>query len=929
MSGTVPAPTDFEQRRLSRLRLLNVLDTPPEPVFDALVRIAASICGTPIALVSLIDTDRQWFKANLGLEGTPETPRAVAFCDHTIRGDEVMEIGDATTDARFRENPLVTGDPNIRFYAGAPIVMPTGERVGSLCVIDREPRELSPSQRRNLADLAVVVQWALTRRERNHDLTVVELLSSVLENIPCGVAVFDAGLRLTAHNRQFPQLLDFPESLFSSSEPRFEDFIRYNAQRGEFGPGDVDTIVGDIVKWARDPAPHHTQRTRPGGATLEIRGAPMPGGGFVNTYIDVSPAKAAELALRESEERQARALDASRLALWDLHVASGKLYLSANWSEMLGGAKESMVTTLQALMARVPPEEQELVSQAFGAVLKGTRDTYSVEHRVTRDDGSTWWIRSEGKVTQRDAQGRALQMTGTNQDISARKAIDAELEQARLAAEEANRAKTDFLHNVSHEIRTPLNGVIGMTRMLLSENLTPRQRQYAELANTSASSLLGLINDLLDLGKIEAGKLELEEVSFDLHALLGEVGQLYRLSAREKDLAFSLDIAPGVPAQVTGDSGRLRQILNNFLSNALKFTAAGGVALGVARAGSGAMLRFTVSDTGVGIPAAVQHKLFDRFTQADTSTTRKYGGTGLGLAIVKRLCEQMGGSVRLDSSEGRGSTFTCDLPLAAAAAAQSLPAAARPLEPPTGRALRILLAEDNPTNQLVAQGMLALAGYHDVTTVEDGQQAVAAVERGGIDIVFMDCRMPRLDGYEATTRLREAGHTLPIIALTANATADERERCLAHGMNDFLSKPIDEAKLADAIARWASGTPVAAPTPSPEAPASRAPFSRAAALEQLSGDEELLAVVLASFRQHGPALLTKASEALAAQDAKALHRHLHSLKGSAGTLGAKSLADLAKALEALAADGRMNDVQARLGELESALADFLGAAASW
>ncbi|MES3001111.1 MAG: response regulator [Pseudomonadota bacterium] len=246
------------------------------------------------------------------------------------------------------------------------------------------------------------------------------------------------------------------------------------------------------------------------------------------------------------------------------------------------------------------------------------------------------------------------------------------------------------------------------------------------------------------------------------------------------------------------------------------------------------------------------------------------------------------------------------------------------------RAIRILLAEDDATNQLVAQGMLSLAGYTDVTTVPDGAQAVLAAGSGDFDIVLMDCQMPRLDGYEATQRLRAEGHTFPIVALTANATQAERERCMACGMNDFLSKPIDEVRLAEAIARWTGGAPAPATTPDQATtPQPAQAFSREAALDQLSGDEELLAAVLASFREHGPGLLRSAHADLAAGDAVELRRHLHSLAGSAGTLGATALRTLAREMETLAENGRVGEVRTRLPEIEGVMSRFLEEARNW
>ncbi|MDB5856337.1 MAG: Hybrid sensor histidine kinase/response regulator, partial [Ramlibacter sp.] len=542
----------------------------------------------------------------------------------------------------------------------------------------------------------------------------------------------------------------------------------------------------------------------------------------------------------------------------------------------------------------------------------------------------------DGRVVQRKSHrielGGSYGRVWTFRDVSAQRAADQELHAAKEAAEAANRAKSDFLDNISHEIRTPLNGMLGLTRLLLAEELSTQQRRYVQLADASAASLLELIDDLLDLGKIEAGRMELEHAPFRLDELLLQLRDLYRLRAQEKGLRFELEIADGVPTSVSGDAGRLRQILNNLLSNAFKFTEQGEFGLIVGRpAGSVGpdLIRFTVYDTGIGIPYDVQKRLFTRFTQAEHSTARKYGGTGLGLAIVKQLSEQMGGSVLLQSEPGRGASFRCELPLRAAD--EPVPSASPAPQRAAGalRATRILVAEDNPTNQVVVRGLLAQAGYRDITVVGDGQQALAAALAGDYDLVLMDCRMPVLDGYGATLQLRARGFTAPIVALTANAASGERERCLAHGMNDYLSKPIDPARLAQVLAEWTvAAVPAATPASTP-APAAPAGAGREQALERLGGDAELLTVALASFRQHAPKVLQSARDAFAAGSQADLHRHLHSLSGSSAMVGAEDMHRLAQALEAEAQAGRLEEAGRGLDELAARCAAFASESAGW
>ncbi|MBI5277207.1 MAG: PAS-domain containing protein [Burkholderiales bacterium] len=1020
-----------EKRRLARLRALAVLDTGPEPLFDALVQAAAQICGTPIALISLVDEDRQWFKANLGLEGTAQTGRSVAFCDHAIREPSaVMEVDDAAADPRFQANPLVTGAPFIRFYAGAPITLPTGETIGTVCVIDHRPRRLSESQATTLASLANAAAAALAMRERLYDLTVVgdenrfpavghatalgifqasedglvfhtngrfaelfglpladalgtawlarvhpgdrervsaawakaverqlpfdqefrvvpqagtelelrmqsrpatwgeplrsghtgvaaditprkrmerelrkvnAVLRAVVDELPCGLSVFDADLNLVLHNRKFRTLLGFPDSLFPASGTRFEDLIRFNAQRGEYGQGDPEAAVRTIVERARNPGDHAMRRERPDGTVLEVRGAPMPAGGFVTVYIDLTEQEAARRALNESEERQKRALDATGLVLWEFDGDTGNVSLSENWSQLMGLPRAVTVMTAEALLASVPAEHRQGLQDAFVSTLRGEAGSYATEHPVVTPDGRTLWILSTGQVTHRAGDGRVLRITGTNRDITQRKAMEDGVRAAKEAAEKASRAKSDFLSTVSHEIRTPLNGVLGMLELVRNSRLEPEDRHRLDVAESSARQLLDLINDLLDIGKIEAGQVELESLPTNLPDLVDELSMAYGPRSRAKGLQFAASLAPGVPRVVLCDPVRLRQVLGNLLANALKFTERGQVLLRIEDAPQPGVLAFTVQDTGIGISEEGVARLFKRFSQADSSTTRKYGGTGLGLSIVRQLCELMGGSVTVRSMEGLGSAFTCLLPLPESGEEATSAALAETL-PPLPQGLRILVAEDNPVNREVVRGMLKAIGLDDVTMAEDGDVARRMALEQRFDVILMDCLMPVMDGYEATRALRSASYQRPIVALTANASTAERDKCFAAGMDHFVTKPVSGAALAEALLAAVSGRGNgnghgASPRPiETTAPASRL-FDRRDLERRMGGHQKMVEKAMQSFCTHIPALAGKVRASVADGDLQAAHLHLHSLRGSCAMLDAKAVAGLAGQLE--------------------------------
>ena len=393
-----------------------------------------------------------------------------------------------------------------------------------------------------------------------------------------------------------------------------------------------------------------------------------------------------------------------------------------------------------------------------------------------------------------------------------------DLEDSRIAAEAAARAKAAFLANMSHEIRTPMNGVLGVLDLLAHDELHPDQQALVDTAQRSARSLLTVINDVLDFSKVEAGKLTLDALDFDPSAVLRDVCRLLEPTAAEKGISLTVAISSEVPRAVRGDPARLRQILVNLVGNAVKFTSRGGVSVEMgARPGPDQRITLDcgVIDTGDGIPADKIGLLFRSFSQGDVSTTRRFGGTGLGLAISKQLCELMGGTIEVDSTVNRGSTFrftVCfDPAQEEAPAAKAYPTQAIETFPDDGRPIRVLLAEDNAVNQLVARRMLEGLGAA-VDVVEDGRQAADAVARERYDLVFMDQHMPVMDGVEATAEIRRAeagGRRTVIIALTASAFPEDRVRCLESGMDDFLAKPVARAALAELLQRWGKRSPAA------------------------------------------------------------------------------------------------------------------------
>ena len=501
-----------------------------------------------------------------------------------------------------------------------------------------------------------------------------------------------------------------------------------------------------------------------------------------------------------------------------------------------------------------------------------------------------------------DDDGEVRYIFGIQHDVSAREQFARDAERARRAAERANAEKSDFLAFMSHEIRTPMNGVMGTISLLLDTTLDAEQHAYAETARRCGELLLATVNEMLDLSRIEAGHLAIEEEAFDLAAPVAEVLDLLAPAVAEKGIRLSASIDPLLPARVIGDARRLRQILLNLADNAVKFTAVGGVGIRVERAEAPGQVRFVVADTGIGMPPEVQARLFGRFAQAGPETARRYGGSGLGLMICKRLVGLMGGRIVLASSPGKGSTFSFEIPLRPIAESGRPPSTLLPkpamIKPPPGARGRILIAEDGEANQLVAAAILRKAGYA-VDLARDGEEALGAARTAAYDLVLMDVRMPRMDGLAATAAIRglegPAGR-VPIIAMTAAAMPNEVARCLEAGMDGHVAKPMDLTALLAAVSDILENRPrrsrAAVEEPNPAGP-TLIDHTTLQELRAAVGPGRLprLIGVFADETRARVARLT------ATDDVSVIEEEAHGLKSAAGTFGAAALRSIASSLE--------------------------------
>ena len=474
-------------------------------------------------------------------------------------------------------------------------------------------------------------------------------------------------------------------------------------------------------------------------------------------------------------------------------------FISDGMRDLVGVEPAAVMADPQAWLDRIHPDD---LPRALDSMRDSARtlQPWKIDARMIRNDGSIVWCHGTMHTSRRD--DGTVVWDGFMGDITERVTLEALLEAARDKAEAAARAKSEFLATMSHEIRTPMNGIIGFATLILETDLTPLQREHAETVRNAARGLLVILNDVLDYSKIEAGRVDLERVSFSPASVIDETVSIMAESARQKGVTLARAAAPDVPPWAVGDPHRLRQILLNLAGNALKFTERGKVDVRVAvRADDPRRLRFEVADTGIGIADEVRVRLFDRFTQGDSSVTRRFGGTGLGLAICKRLVELMGGAIGVDSTVGVGSTFWFEVPLVPAAPAADGSAADKTVLP--ARPLRILLVDDAEMNRRLAVFMLQAAG-HRVEAAADGAAAVDAAAREAFDVILMDVQMPGIDGYEATRRIRglPGGGSVPVIAMTANVMQEDVDRCFAAGMDAHLSKPIDKGELLKTVSHW-------------------------------------------------------------------------------------------------------------------------------
>jgi PAS domain S-box-containing protein len=765
-----------EIRRLQALLSYNVLDTPQEDEFNNLVNLVSLICNSPIALISMIDDRRQWYKAKTGID-QDEVPRTETLCQYTLQQEELLEIPDTRLDERSKDIPHVTAEGGIRYYAGVNLKASNGSKIGTVCVVDTKPKRLNEEQKQALRLIADQTMILLEARKKN------QRLGDQLEEI-INDKVKETKRKLLQKETEFNLLLKA---------------IKKSNGVVEFTPNGLIRSVNE------------------------------------------------------------------------------------NFLRIVGYTRQEIIGEYhEILLDGVQKEENE---KFWSSLQQGKFHSGRLKRK--HKDGSPVWIQATyNPIT--NEQNKVVKVVKITQDITAEIQAEKSLKRSKELAEMLNIQKDHFIANMSHEIRTPIHAILGFTDLLLELERDTPKKSYLESVRTAGDNLLYIINDILDLSKIEAGIIQLEKEPFDLLQLVKNVFSILHLKAHQKKLSFKYNIDPEVELNLIGDRNRITQILLNLLGNAIKFTSSGSVTLDITPLkykNKKTTIRFKVTDTGIGIPKDKIEFIFDRFSQAEEDTSRKYGGTGLGLNISRHLIEKQGGEVRVESLVGEGSAFYFFLPFEIGGSAATTVLPEQVAIPEKRKNANILLCEDNELNQRLIRAILTPQGY-TIDLAENGEKGVAFLKEKEYDLILMDIQMPIMDGYEATRIIRqEMQSSVPIIALTANFLISEKEKCKKLGMNDYLSKPFTKedilAKIAGNVETREEGH---------EKKEEREPEGQHLNMESLNeltgGDTEFRNEMILLFIQQAEKMSKEIEDYAKAGNLTGINATAHALKTSFGVIGA-------------------------------------------
>jgi PAS domain S-box-containing protein len=1000
-------PHNAEQQRLSALRRYDVLDTLPEEEYDNIALLASEICQAPIAFISFIDEFRQWFKSKVGID-TTETDRNTSFCNHTIEGNALFEVTNPLSDPRFAQNQFVTGAPNLRYYAGAPIINKEGYKLGTLCVAHSRAHQLSDGQKRSLRILADSVMSVL---ELRHQAREAEFFKNALDEI-AAVCVVDSNDSYEYANEKFCKIIGLGN----------EDLIGKNYR--EIAAADL--CEKDRVNIAQEAAKGIVFRGKI--KNKNRKGDVTWSNATVIPYFNSRKEREKLFSLRidvtsevQMLEKLEQAEKLAKIGSWQLNAVDSTRHWSKGMYAIMGFDENDEIPNTPSLFNFIVPEDKVRVEASLNAVITGQQAPETSEIRIITHDNKVKCVLINCTVTT-NGNGEVVMLSGTLQDITERKETEAKYkslveetsqmtyitdvdgrytyasprlkkvigyddediigkqfsfiydeawrrktikfyiaqltdrkeettyilpiktrdgakiwlqqiatlikendeitgfrcvlhditermnteeamrEAARLATE-AKEMQQSFLGKMSHEIRTPMNGVVGMVNLLQNTALNDRQKIYVESIRESAVGLLRIINDILDVSKIEAGKMTFEETDFDLPKLINGIILNLKPAADEKKLLLASYIDSKIPVSLIADPFRLNQVLLNLVGNALKFTEKGSIVISVNLLEvnkENITLQFQVADTGIGIPQNKLDSIFESFAQADSFTTRKYGGTGLGLTIARQLIEQQEGSIDVESIIGRGTTFsfTYHCRVHAAGNANAIDSVGAQTEYlPRLDGFNILLVEDNVINQMVAQHTIESWGA-GITIANRGHKAIDLLKANKYDLVLMDIQMPELNGIQTTRIIRQdLGISIPIIAMTASAMKGEKEQCLSSGMNDYFSKPFEHSELNTMLHRH-----LAARDKNMEKL-----FDLDTFLMLIGNDTDFAKQLVRMFAKNTPGVLQQIKVKCYEKKYDQLYSDVHNLKGTIGFFGKHELDDLLAGIESDLTTGNYSD----------------------
>jgi PAS domain S-box-containing protein len=978
-------------------------------------------------------TDNTRFSLGVGLPG------------RILASGKPAWVMDVTTDPNF-PHAKQAQDIGVRAGFGFPLMI-SAEVLGVLEFFSAEPIEPDEELLETMAHVGTQLGRVIERKRAEEEIRVK---TSALENAAEGIARLDTEGKYVSVNQAYAGIIGYtPEEMIGMEWPvtvHVEDRERLQVTYQRML--DEDKVEVEARGVRKDGSIFHKLLVM-----VAIYNQQQEYAGHFCFMKDITARKRAEKELKNSEMQLAEAQHIAHVGSWEWDVLADEVHWSDELHRIFGVQPQEFGATYEAYLTFIHPDDRKLVESGVEKALQG-KVFPSFENRIIRPDGTVRVLQANGRVLADEA-GHVVKIVGTAHDITERKRMEIDLEQARDVALESSRLKSEFLANMSHEIRTPLNGVMGMLALLIATGLSKHQLELADASRSSAESLLAIINDILDFSKIEAGRLEIESIPFDLRAVVEEVVSIVALRAEEKGLDLIVRFSPSTPRYVVGDPGRIRQCLLNLLSNAIKFTQRGHVFLEVQaeeRQGNQASFQFSVSDTGIGVPSDQLDHIFGRFTQIDASTTRKFGGTGLGLAITKKLVEILGGTSGVSSETGKGSTFWFNLTLPLDVNAQTpagptslaevrimvvsdnetnrrvlheqviswgmrngscrsgaqaflrlrAESAARDpyqivlidyqmpeinglalgrlikadatLEPtklvlltsvrsqanierakragfaayltkpvrqsqlmdtlvniwrpqseaastdivedtapkhalgpaqPELLTARVLVVDDNAINQRVAQLALERLGCR-VDLAGDGKQAVEMTRLLPYDVVFMDCEMPTMDGFEASAEIRRqqmGSRRIPIVAMTARALQGDRQKCLAAGMDDYISKPVRLSEFSRTVRRWAGirgQNRLLQENDAPKSGTKSAPafgLNALARLRALIPDEASLAELFDAFIDQARELISEMYTAARNDQPSELQRLAHKLNGASANLGASPMSEICKHLD--------------------------------